>query len=256
MATDVRMCAMPSCKREAASLCYHCERDVCGTHFKEHGASIIVELHSVADRVNRLSTSLSHVSTDRIYAALFGKLKQWRDRSVQQIDDAYQEKARELSLKVRQVMGPFTQSKNDAWQNVNRMKEEINALIDAHEATLNQVARLRNTITNLEFETKKLTSPLIRIETQPVSESIGLLVHFIDQPSDPNRSVDFQTSTSRDHRDFNIENATNVSEAPVHPIKDEPGIHEPHEPEARSTARSGTRLQQCSTRSRSPVKRS
>jgi hypothetical protein len=163
------MCRIASCKREAATFCYHCQQDVCHTHFSQHSSMVMTDVYSLADQINTLTDNIKTFSTEQMRKNLFDQLQRWRNESITLIEQMYKRKQIELNEKIGQLDKTLSVVKVNKQQEISQIKEKITELTDAGEATFDQVNRLRQLVNNIALDVDKLRIPTIRIETQPAN---------------------------------------------------------------------------------------
>jgi hypothetical protein len=62
MPKTIRICQIASCNREAATLCYHCQQEVCRTHFAQHNSMIRSDIYSLADLIDIITGNVTTFS--------------------------------------------------------------------------------------------------------------------------------------------------------------------------------------------------
>lgn len=77
MSDTVRMCRIASCKREAATLCYHCQQDVYHAHFAQNSSMMMTDAYSLADQINILTDNITTFLTAQMRKNLFDQSQQW-----------------------------------------------------------------------------------------------------------------------------------------------------------------------------------
>jgi hypothetical protein len=234
MNNTARMCQIASCKREAATLCYHCQQEVCHTHFNQHSSMIMTDVYSLADQINILNDDITALSIAQIRNSLFNQLQQWRDESINIIENIYIQKQVELNERICQLDIELSLAKTEKQQEVSQIKKKITELIDTGEATFAQMNRLQKSVDQVVLDVDKLRTKTIRIENQQAnldtcriismdqilhtqSEDVSVSIskiHINDDVKHSNKPDDqFHSSTSQSR--FTIGNGGSESSSPI-----------------------------------------
>ncbi|CAF0997211.1 unnamed protein product [Didymodactylos carnosus] len=161
-----RMCQMEFCKRDAATLCFHCTNEVCKKHFIEHANLIMVEVHSLADQVNILADETSAKSISNITKLPLEDLERWKNESHKMIDEFYTEKQQDIQKIYLQIERKFTDQKIEQEQLIKTLREKIADLVEEGEATLDQIKRLQNLMEDIKRMSTKFDTNIIVVKTK------------------------------------------------------------------------------------------
>jgi hypothetical protein len=177
-----RMCQIPSCKKEAATLCYHCQQEICYTHFTKHSSLTMSDVYSLADKISTLTDNIVTFTMTKMYNNLFKQLKQWRDENMNRLETIYAQKQVELNAKIGHLDAALTLSKAEKQKTIEKIKKKIRKLIDIGEATFDQVNRLRKSVHQMEVDLDELRASSIRIEIRPANLDTCRII-YMDQVS-------------------------------------------------------------------------
>jgi hypothetical protein len=109
--TDIALkpCEIESCQRISATLCHHCNKNVCRRHFVEHADQLMQELNPLADSINELGETISSFCVKEYKEKVIDKLIQWRDQAIQNINDLYELTKQKLGLLLQDNEDVFLQ---------------------------------------------------------------------------------------------------------------------------------------------------
>jgi hypothetical protein len=143
---------------------------------------------------------------DQIRKDLFDQLQEWRDKNITLIEQMYKQKQIELNEKIGQFDKMLSAMKIEKQTEISEIKEKVTKLIDAGEATFDQVDRLRQLVNTLALDIDKLRIPTIRIETQPTNVNTCQIIDVNDVRYTKPRDSTVLSSNTRindDDRQFN-----------------------------------------------------
>ncbi|CAF1001086.1 unnamed protein product [Didymodactylos carnosus] len=160
-----KQCEIIECKRTAATLCRHCNKDVCKKHFIEHADSLNDELHPLTDQINELTTKLNGLKSLHIVEQSYAILNKWRNDSFLLIEQLYDRKRYEIDVLVEQN---FIKVKNEQEEVIRSLEEKIKKFIRDDDVTYDEIKGMKEIIRNISKETEKLKQNFIDIQTEPL----------------------------------------------------------------------------------------
>ncbi|CAF4087989.1 unnamed protein product, partial [Adineta steineri] len=164
----LKRCEIEDCQRISATLCHHCNKNVCRRHFVEHADQLVQELHPLADRINELGEKISSFGVKECKQKLLDKLIQWHDETIKNINDLYEMKKEKLDLLFEENKEIFTSRANGHLKIVDTLKNETTTFIKEDDVTSEQLKILKQKLHELEDDVKKTPTNLIRCDIKPL----------------------------------------------------------------------------------------
>lgn len=147
------------CKRKAVTFCYHCRQEVCHSHFVQHSAMVMADIYSLVDQIDSLTNSITKFSIVQPHDKLFDQSQQWPNENINLIENTHRQKQVELDAKIHQLHALLSLVKAENQQEISEITREINKLIDAREATFDQMNCLRKSVNGITFDIDKIRTP-------------------------------------------------------------------------------------------------
>ncbi|CAF1325083.1 unnamed protein product [Didymodactylos carnosus] len=173
-----KMCEVESCKKEAATTCFHCNKNICKKHFDQHNDLIMVDVLSLADRINILSDRLDTVTVAKLVEQSLNDLERWRELSHLFIDKHYELKKQEIQLASGKMASKFDEYKLKHQQQVQPVKQKICEMLDEGEVTMNQLHQLRSIVSDAENELAELNASVLNLTIQDISSTNYVTVNY------------------------------------------------------------------------------
>jgi hypothetical protein len=177
MATALKSCEIESCQRISATLCRHCNKNVCRRHFDEHADQLLQELDPLGDCINELGQKISSFCVKEYKQKEFDKLMQWRDEAIQNINDLYELKKQKLDLLLQDNEEVFSQRTTSYSEVLDTLMNETAALVKAGDVTFEQLQILKRKLNALEDSVNHTHSRLVYCDIKPllVDDTLVLL---------------------------------------------------------------------------------
>ncbi|CAF0978635.1 unnamed protein product [Didymodactylos carnosus] len=170
IASDVALksCEIESCHRISATLCRHCNKNVCRRHFDEHADQLLQELNPLVDSFNELGQKISAFCVKEYKQKAFDKLMQWRDEAVQNINDLYELKKQKFDLLLQDNEKIFSQRTISHSEVVDTLKNETAALVKEGDVTFEQLQILKRKLYALDDSVNQTHSSLVYCDIKPL----------------------------------------------------------------------------------------
>jgi len=166
------------CKRQVRALCFHCSKNLCRIHLAQHSQLIEentrIELHSLADKFNELSSKFNDLAISSVFLEHpFAELEKWRLDAHEKIDQMAQDKQQEINDKIDEYKELFAINNDEQLKMINRSKKMIAELIQDTDASSQQIADLQ---TSINITEKYLNS----LNTHKISAITRSPLWFVD----------------------------------------------------------------------------
>jgi hypothetical protein len=174
-----------ACKKEAQALCYHCSKNLCRVHLIQHAQLIEdktrSELHSLADKFNELSLRFNHVSiSDDMLKKPLIQLEKWRTEAHEKIDQITENKRRALNDELGKCREDFLKKNEEQLVKMNNSKTMIAEFIQENDASIKQIADLRESIDEAEKYLNTFNTLVINVIAQSMNWSADTCTNFPD----------------------------------------------------------------------------
>ncbi|CAF1049507.1 unnamed protein product [Adineta steineri] len=163
----LKPCEVESCQRISATLCNHCNKNVCRHHFVEHADQLVQELHPLADHINELGEKISSFDVKDYKQKLLDKLTQWRDKTIKNTNALYEMKKQKLDLLFQENEETFTSRTTSHLEIVDTLKNETTTFIKEDDVTSEQLKILKQKLHELKDNINKTHTDLIRCDIKP-----------------------------------------------------------------------------------------
>lgn len=140
------ICSIDTCKRTSDILCIHCQNRICTKHYIEHVKTANGELATLSDE---LGTLIDKADKYEIPQAIFQCIEQWREESHRRIDTICDERKRQIKMELNRRISTHTKKLDELIQDVNK-------LIAEGDASLKQIASIKNSIAKCREECEQL----------------------------------------------------------------------------------------------------
>jgi hypothetical protein len=172
-----------ACKKEVQALCYHCSKNLCRVHLMQHAQLIEektrAELHSLADKLNEVSSRFKHLSiTDDILQKPFDQLEKWRVEAHEKIDQIVENKRRELNDELDKYRKLFCTKNAEQLMKLDASKKVLAELIQEADASATQIADLQGSIDDTEKYLNALNPPVINVIVRSSNWSVNVYTQF------------------------------------------------------------------------------
>jgi hypothetical protein len=157
----LKPCEIESCQRISATICHHCNKNICRHHFVQHADELMEELNPLADSFNELGEKISSFSVKEYKQKAADKLMQWRDEAIQNINDLYELKKQKLDLLIEDNKEVFAQRTTSHSEVLDTLKNETAALVKEGDVTFEQLQILKKKLHILEDNVNQTHSNLV-----------------------------------------------------------------------------------------------
>jgi hypothetical protein len=173
-ASDIALkpCEIESCPRISATLCHHCNKNVCRRHFDEHADELLQDLNVLVDSINELGQDINSFCVKEYKQKTFNKLIQWRDEAIQNINNLYELKKQKFELLLQDNEKVFSQRKTGHSTVLDTLKNETSALVKEGDVTFEQLRILKRKLDALEDGVNQTHSRLVYCDTKPLLVNI------------------------------------------------------------------------------------
>ncbi len=163
IASDVALksCEIESCQRISATLCRHCNKNVCRHHFNEHADQLLQELNLLVDNVNELGQKISSFCVKEYKQKEFDKLTQWRNEAIQNINDLYELKKQKFDLLFQGNEEIFSQRTTSHLEVLDTLKNDTAALVKEGDVTFEELQMLKRRLHALEDSVNQTHSNIV-----------------------------------------------------------------------------------------------
>ncbi|CAF1102270.1 unnamed protein product [Rotaria sordida] len=155
------LCSIERCTRTSRGLCDCCQQNLCLQHLNEHNALLTVQLNPLTDEINVLRDRLKTLNIQKTIADSRQKLEQWRQNCYKKIDYFFEQKCQELDQLVNEKV-------SQQREELNQIYLKIIELINAQEATRQDIDLLTSTIRQLERNMNNIEQTCFTIDTRPL----------------------------------------------------------------------------------------
>ncbi|CAF3889040.1 unnamed protein product [Rotaria sp. Silwood1] len=147
MTSVSRPCVFSGCKRPSRALCICCQQCLCRDHLKEHYDLVNAQLPPLAHQINALSNQFNNGVL--LESSELTELKQWREDAHKTVDQFYERKYRQFEQVIQE-------RKDKQKKELDRMRSNVNELIQEQEATQDQIDIMTESIRSLERDVNNL----------------------------------------------------------------------------------------------------
>ncbi|CAF2187146.1 unnamed protein product [Rotaria magnacalcarata] len=144
------------CIRASRGLCDWCRKSLCLQHLSEHNALPVAQLNPFTDEINQLGDRLKTLTIEQTTSNSRRKLRQWHEDCHKKIDCFLENKCQELDQIINEKV-------EQPQKNFNRIHLKITDLINAQEATRQDIDSLNSTIQRLKSQMNKKLFRLILV---------------------------------------------------------------------------------------------
>ena len=170
----LKVCEIESCQRISATLCHHCNKDVCRRHFNEHADQLVQELNPLADFINKLGERITSFCLQEYKQTLFDKLIHWRDECIKSINEFHDLKKNTLDRLFQDKEEVFAQRTPIHLKILDTLKDHTTDLLKEEDVTFDQLTILKRHLSALEDDINK-THSWIGCDPKPLLVDNGLL---------------------------------------------------------------------------------
>ncbi|CAF4473153.1 unnamed protein product, partial [Rotaria sp. Silwood2] len=156
-----QLCSINKCTRVSRGLCDCCQQNICLQHLNEHNALLISQLNPLTDDINALGYRLQTFSIQKTNHNGREKLEQWRQDCYKKIDYLFEQKCQELDHTVNEQVSKQREE-------LDRIHLKITELINAQEATRQDIDLLRSTLHQLQENMNEIEQTCFTINTRPL----------------------------------------------------------------------------------------
>ncbi|UJR18057.1 hypothetical protein I4U23_004957 [Adineta vaga] len=164
----LKPCEIDNCQRMSATLCHHCQKNVCRRHFVEHADQLVEELHPLVDRMNGFGESLHSFSVQKYKQELLDKLTKWHDKAIEDINKLYELKKQRLEFLFQENEVVYGEQTTNHLKVVDTLKNETVSNIQENEVTFEQLEILKQKLNELENNVNETHTSLIRCDITPL----------------------------------------------------------------------------------------
>ncbi len=170
-------CEIENCQRISATFCHHCNKNVCRRHFNEHADQLLQELNPLCDKINELGEKISSFGVNEFKQQALNKLIQWRDESIQKINNLFELKRQKLDLLLQDNEELFLQRTASHSEVFNTLKNETTALVQEGDVTFKQLQILKQKLSVLQYSVNLTHTRLVYCDTNPLLLDDLVLLH-------------------------------------------------------------------------------
>ncbi|CAF2052940.1 unnamed protein product [Rotaria magnacalcarata] len=156
-----QLCSINKCIRASRGLCDCCQKNLCLQHLNEHNALLVAELNPFTDEINQLGDRLKTLIIEQTTSNSRRKLQQWRDDCHKKINCLFENKCQELDQIINEKIEQHRKQ-------LNEISLKIADLINAQEATRQDVDSLNSAIVHLKTQMNKIEQIGCRIDARPL----------------------------------------------------------------------------------------
>ena len=172
----LKPCEIENCQRISATLCHHCNKNVCRRHFDEHADQLMQELNVLVDSINELGQDISSFCVKEYKQKTFDKLIQWRDEAIQNINNLYELKRQKFELLVQDNEKVFSERKTRNSAVLHTLKNETTALVKEGDVTFEQLQILKRKLDALEDNVDQAHNRLVYCDIKPLLIDYALIL--------------------------------------------------------------------------------
>ncbi len=172
----LKPCEIKSCQRISATLCHHCNKNVCRRHFDDHADQLLQELNPLGDSLNELGQKINSFGVNEFKQQALNKLIQWRDESIRKINDLFGRKKRKLDLLLRDNEEIFLQQTTSHLEVLNTLKNETTAHVQEGDVTFEQLQILKQKLSALQKTVDQTHTRLVYCDIKPLMADYTLVL--------------------------------------------------------------------------------
>ncbi len=173
----LKPCEIKSCQRISATLCHHCNKNVCRRHFDDHADQLLQELNPLGDSLNELGQKINSFGVNEFKQQALNKLTKWHDESIQKINNLFELKRQKLDLLLQDNEELFLQRTINHSEEFNTLKNQTTALVQEGDVTFEQLQILKQKLSALQNSVNLTHTRLVYCDTNPLLLDDLVLVH-------------------------------------------------------------------------------